>query len=307
MYLSDLSAAKVGDPEYNCDVYGGGGIQNNIPVQGSSSIPNTDAGWVNQTGGTFGGNSAGSGFYYFPSGSNCENGGCGGSGNGGGDVDWCLAQQRNARENVSEKLNFSRARTCTPCPDYTVNAGGYCAPDFGSIPEPDFDDIATDVIAYAGGTFPNCAVAQPDAARTVWCIYSKVPSSTEKSTIQSAIAAISARGGICTTIASVLTNRLDVGALRLYPGGVASFGGVVSDVNAGTDGWLMIAREWLTTSAGAPFVQTYGAGTISRTLQQLLAHEGDHLIGNTHTDVSLGGYKTAHSGSCSDVSASLRK
>lgn len=295
------AATRTGNAEYNCDVYSGGGLQWDIPVQGSTSTPQTDAGWINQNNSGYGGTFNTGGYYYYPPGSNCEAGGCGGGGNGGGGVEWCDPEIRHS--DMLTRAGLQAIRTCTPCPPYTVKAGTYCAVST-EIPEVDPSTLSTDVIVYSGGTFPNCSQVQSDPARNVWCTYSKLPDPAEKTAINAAITAIQGRGGYCTTIASMLKNRLDVGALRIFPGAVATFGGVVSDISAGTDGWLMIAREFVYATAGGPVVNPYGSGTISRTLQQLLAHEGDHLMGNTHTDVSLGGFKTPHSGSCSDVPAS---
>jgi len=79
------------------------------------------------------------------------------------------------------------------------------------------------------------------------------------------------------------------------------FGGA-APLNERSAGWMLLSDYWPDVAFDMihPAIQTDAQNvTHTRTLQQLLAHEIDHLRGFGHIDFY--GYDTPHSQACSDV------
>jgi hypothetical protein len=149
-------------------------------------------------------------------------------------------------------------------------------------------------------TLPNCSSSSLDVLSRAWCDHSRQPAPGEQGLIDAAIFAIGARGGICATLAATMNALKAPGhdALKVFTQSSFRGAGALASNYTGVDGFMMIATVWLNKTPSNPV--SGGTPPVLRTLQQILAHEADHLLyGPNHADSA--GYKTAHSGSCSDM------
>lgn len=152
---------------------------------------------------------------------------------------------------------------------------------------------------------PNCSSPR-NSDETAYCSGSP-PTSTALTNIQAAIARMSALGGVCATMAAALTRTLTSvpATMTVYAGGDDRFRGFNAasayDGTANGSEWVTISsffangyhdRAHATTAANDPKYYP-------RTLQQILAHEADHLAGLDHLPSNPS--MTPNSQACSDL------
>ncbi|MDB4876945.1 MAG: hypothetical protein JWM41_3391 [Gemmatimonadetes bacterium] len=141
---------------------------------------------------------------------------------------------------------------------------------------------------------PKCEnYASLDSVAKSWCDGSP-PDSTQRARIDAALANMRSIGGICVTLANIGDAVLNRGDLHLYStsswpgfGGGAPQGGGAS----GGYSWVTLANGWTNNYYDASHKD--GSG---RDLQQLLAHEFDHLNNGRH--LTNDNSKTTHSDQC---------
>lgn len=169
--------------------------------------------------------------------------------------------------------------------------------DVTAAPPEMLDDFALE------RTPPDCTFPQNDK-ETAWCS-GKTPSSDEDAKIRAALARMAAKGGTCAALASIGTALLNSGNLHLYDQSWFTFGGA-APLNGGSTGWMALSRTWTTTFYDADHVTPIASGgePQHRDLQQVLAHELDHLAGSDHVGAATATpdpYNTPNSNACSDI------
>ncbi len=145
---------------------------------------------------------------------------------------------------------------------------------------------------------PNCNSPQ-NAHEVAWCT-GVLPSQTQRSRLSAALSRMAAKGGTCAVSANIGQTLLANNQMKIASN--YSFGGAAPG-NQGANGWIVLNEYWANTAFDAlhELIQFDSQGVShARTLQQLLAHEIDHLrFGGAHADPD--GFETANSRACSDV------
>ncbi|MBA3645731.1 MAG: hypothetical protein H0W63_06080 [Gemmatimonadaceae bacterium] len=164
------------------------------------------------------------------------------------------------------------------------------------------DPSATDAESAPPG-LPDCSNLNSLIYTAVsWC-YGTAPDPVASNRIYDALQRMNAKGGICSTLANIGYSLMVSGAIRMVDGLTWGIGGAASP-SQGNNGWLVLADYWTTTaydSAHATVVTEREKE--SRTLQQLLAHELDHLNG-VLPHMPNNDFETLHSQQCSDLPVS---
>lgn len=147
---------------------------------------------------------------------------------------------------------------------------------------------------------PNCT--DPPQTRTWtangWC-YGDPPNPVASNRIFDALTRMNAKGGVCSTLAGIGYYLLAHDAIRIVDGLMWGFSGAASP-SRGTNGWLVLSDFFTTWAYDADHATTVTDRELeSRTLQQILAHELDHL--NGQLGHSPNGYETTNSQVCSDL------
>ena len=108
-------------------------------------------------------------------------------------------------------------------------------------------------------------------------------------------------GDVCDTLANAVAELLRRGQVHVFDPGQFSGGGAAPLGTAGGS-YILLSRELITTFSDADHrsanVDSHGTPR-PETLQLILAHEADHLLGRDHIDSD--GYLTANSLGCSDL------
>ncbi len=177
--------------------------------------------------------------------------------------------------------------------EFVGGGGGYVANPVPPEPTPDLYDssVAQD---------PNCQ-STTNVHELAWCV-GNLPSPGQRSLINAALARMSLKGGTCAVMAAVGQALLNNNKIRLTPVSANYAWGGAAPVSQGSAGWMLLSDYWTNVAFDIrhPNVRVDSQGvTHTRTLQQLLAHEIDHLRGQGHTDFD--GYDTPNANSCSDV------
>lgn len=169
--------------------------------------------------------------------------------------------------------------------------------DLSSPPPQILDDYAlTDSV-------PKCSAPKNDK-ETAWCSGDSA-STDERTKIQAALARMAAKGGVCASLAAIGTSLLNANSLHMYDQSWYNFGGA-APMNGGKAGWVVVSRTWTATFYDTAHVTPTGQNgePQHRDLQQLLAHELDHLAGRDHVGSATptpDPYNTPNSNACSDI------
>jgi hypothetical protein len=162
------------------------------------------------------------------------------------------------------------------------------------VPQPDQSDTVN-TTAY----IPNCNVQQTDVRDAAWCA-AKTPtygSEGRATRIEQVLATMSALGPPCDRLAGIAYDMLTEGHIRVYhdadPTNPRKYhGGGFASLGQGQSGYMLMKDVWVDvffqgSAQRAQTVTTYENGvaySFTPTLQFMIAHEMDHLIGNYHTD-----------------------
>ncbi len=154
--------------------------------------------------------------------------------------------------------------------------------------------------ASVNGTAPDCQMPE-SAAEQLWCA-ATAPDSLATTRLVGAIARMQQTGGACETLATVLSRLLQRGLIRIYDPAEYPGVGAATPAVPGAHYWLLLSRD-LTARY---FDAAHRSGNIDargiarpETLQGVLAHEADHLLGAGHLDRE--GYLTPHTEVCGDL------
>lgn len=147
------------------------------------------------------------------------------------------------------------------------------------------------------------ACNQPrNAPERVWCHGSAPPTTAERGAVEGALRRMIAQGSTCARLAMTITLMLEWHRMRLYDGEALPEYGAVTIGGEGAQAHLLLSRELLLHFADAAHrsVNVDSRGTPRpETLQTVLAHEADHILGFDHLDPD--GYLTLNSERCGDV------
>jgi hypothetical protein len=208
-----------------------------------------------------------------------------------------------------DMYGYLYTQDCSTNPGMCPTSGGYSTGgDYGlASPSLSQSDLAADAV-------PVCSPPPTDAKARAWCKGVK-PDGMRLTRINDALSRMRSKGGICATLAAVADTLLSLpaGGVRIYNkhddpafstfGGGAIPGGATAAKGGATGpkAWLVIQAEWTDAywSPNHKTTATLNGETFTRDLQQVLAHELDHLVGNDHTDAAEA--KTTNSEACSDL------
>jgi hypothetical protein len=151
------------------------------------------------------------------------------------------------------------------------------------------------------------AIALPDCSspdnptELAWCHGSPPDATAELPAIQGALARMSARGTTCRSRAGLLADLLRRQAVRLYDPESYPLVGAATPAD-GRHRYLIISRElvrkYYDPAHRSANIDSRGVPR-PETLQQVLAHEADHLLGLHHIDAD--GYLTPNTLQCGDL------
>jgi hypothetical protein len=180
--------------------------------------------------------------------------------------------------------------------NFTIQqAGGYANPT-QALPTPDSPG-SPDSSDDAPASKPDCSKQQTDSLAIAWCL-GAAPTGMPLLRINAAIRNMDALGGICSTLASVLNSLLTPGRgdLHIFPATAVHVGGSAprNGGSSGPDSWMAISNFWTEFAWDQSHVTINEP--VPRDLQQILAHEADHLMNNGHIDP--GHYSTTNSAHC---------
>lgn len=174
-----------------------------------------------------------------------------------------------------------------------MSSGG----DYGiPAPEPTTDDNAFVPL-------PTCDPLPSDRDSRAWC-EGMVPSGFRIMRIQDALSAMGNIGGICATLAALGDSLVSNDRIRLFNrsgdstlvmAGVAPLGGGGS----GPEAWMALSINFTDLYYDQDHTTTHEP--VRRDLQELLAHELDHLHGTTPVHADQAGYTTPNSETCGGV------
>jgi hypothetical protein len=112
------------------------------------------------------------------------------------------------------------------------------------------------------------------------------------------------KGGICATLADIGFHYLNNGTLHMIDGTFWHMGGTAPRYG-GLNAYIAIDWLWTQSYYDADHPTTVSdKELIVRDLQQILAHETDHLNGEDHvhdTGRPIDNFSTPHSSECSDL------
>ncbi|MDB4875585.1 MAG: hypothetical protein JWM41_2031 [Gemmatimonadetes bacterium] len=153
---------------------------------------------------------------------------------------------------------------------------------------------------------PDCGVAQSDSGAKAWC-GGAAPTGLQNTRINNAISAMQGLGGYCSTLASTLAAVAARGDIHIYPSSIAQFSGAAppGGGSTGVNSWIAIKSFWTDEAFNSFHATASPPEPVSRDLQQILAHEADHLMGQKsasggwHTDQAT--FSTPHSETCSGI------
>jgi hypothetical protein len=151
--------------------------------------------------------------------------------------------------------------------------------------------------------FGGPACESPDnSAERIWCAAPAAMSGRDAQRIAAAIARMHDIGGACASLAETLRAVFRAHLMRLFrPADYPGVGAAVPDPPRRRR-WLLLSRDFVERFYDA---KHHSANVDSHeimrpeTLQQVLAHEADHLLSLAHLDAD--GYLTRHTIQCSDM------
>ncbi len=173
--------------------------------------------------------------------------------------------------------------------------------------------------AAAGALLTNCStsspVPNPDATdsgpncdhpgypeEAIWCRALPPDSTHELPAILLALDRMGSLGGICESLAVTLSGILERGNLHLFDRWELPVAAAAAPLGRGVRSYLLLSREMVGTYSDAAHasanIDSRGSPE-PQTLQQVLAHEADHVRGLDHTDPD--GYLTPNTRRCSDL------
>ncbi|MGH7592836.1 MAG: hypothetical protein ACRELE_03150 [Gemmatimonadales bacterium] len=136
----------------------------------------------------------------------------------------------------------------------------------------------------------------------IWCREMPPDPVTELPVIAAALARMTAIGGVCLTLSSTVAEMLRRGTVHLFDPAEYAHRGGAAPLGAGVGSYMLVSRDLITSYPDAAHrsgnVDSHGTPR-PITLQQILAHEADHLRGQGHVDPD--GYLTRHALACSDI------
>jgi hypothetical protein len=155
--------------------------------------------------------------------------------------------------------------------------------------------------AVGQGVPADCS-APENFFEALWCRSTPPDRLTELPVIQAALARMQAIGGVCADLARTVDEMLIRRRVHVYsPDTISGLGGA-APVGLGVDSYLLLSRDFISHYPDA----AHQSGNIDsrgvprpQTLQLVLAHEADHILGADHMD--LDGYLTPNSQRCSDL------
>ena len=153
---------------------------------------------------------------------------------------------------------------------------------------------------------PASCGAPANFAEAVWCNGRPPRPDRELPVIRAALFRMRSIGGVCALLAQTVGAMLGKDRVRLFDAGERPGVGGLSPVGVGEQGYLALSRDLITTYSDAAH---RSGNTDSRgvarpeTLQLVLAHEADHLLGAGHVDPD--GYLTPNTLVCSDIPVAL--
>ncbi len=131
-----------------------------------------------------------------------------------------------------------------------------------------------------------------------WCAGTP-PGPVASNRIYDALQRMNAKGGDCSRLANIGYYLMVIGAVRVVDGLQWALGGAAPRGN-GNDGYMVIADHWTNWAYDSAHATTITEREKeSRTLQQILAHELDHLDGKDH--IPGNDFETPLSQVCSDL------
>lgn len=152
----------------------------------------------------------------------------------------------------------------------------------------------TDAMDAQGGfaVRPDCTKSQTEQKDRVWCTTNAPTPGAQYSAIQRAINNMTTLGGVCASLASIAEAALTRGDIHMFPNSAGYGFGAFSGGN-GTSAFIGLDDYW--TNAAPDFDHLDGSG---RDLQEILAHEADHIYTQTSTHLDSSGFTTTHSEQC---------
>jgi hypothetical protein len=143
------------------------------------------------------------------------------------------------------------------------------------------------------------------ATQRAWCL-GKDPNADELEKLKAALSRMKAKGGVCAQLAALGEGYLASGNLHMIDDQARYWDdyeqrsismGAAAPRNGGNFSYIAIGYSW--TKSWYDAQHATPEGTESRTLQQILAHELDHLNGEDHLQNNM--YRTTNSQQCSDL------
>jgi hypothetical protein len=163
--------------------------------------------------------------------------------------------------------------------------GGTPPPPPPPPPPPDLPvfDVASGIDFQSGWSPPDCTQAQSEDGDRWWCSGTVPALKFELPRIQDAIQRMREIGGVCAALADTATAVLGRGALRLHTEGGTGFAGRDS---AGS--YMTIHKLFATNYYDSDHRALLKPSPVDveATLQFVLAHETEHLIGGVHNGAS---------------------
>jgi hypothetical protein len=150
---------------------------------------------------------------------------------------------------------------------------------------------------------PDCTKSNNPVTVQAWCS-GRQPTPNETYKITNALNAMRNRGGICATLADIGFHYLNNGTLHMIDGTFWKMGGTAPRYG-GLNAYLAIDWAWTERFYDADHTTTVDDHElIVRDLQQVLAHELDHLNGEDHvhdTGTMKDNFSTPNSSSCGNL------
>jgi hypothetical protein len=131
---------------------------------------------------------------------------------------------------------------------------------------------------------PRPACSDPaNRAEALWCATIPPDSATDLPAITAALARMRTRDTTCSRLANTVLQMLLRGRVHLFDREQHASAGGLAPIGLGAGSWLLLSRDVLR----------------SPMLQQVLAHEADHIRGEEHSD-SAGSF-TVHALQCGQL------